>query len=144
MIRFLVALTMCLVASCGTTTEELPDINLVDLECRAPSACFTKSCDCARTSLEVCKVCDPLTATGNVCDCGSLGADIVCQNEVDLCVARGPSCSGRCVAFSGSCSTSLGVPPQTIAVSNDGGAGFETRCPYTDDQCCPGVSVDLL
>ncbi len=140
----LALLASVVLVACGATTEEVPDINLVDLQCRAPSACFTLDCACARVGFDGCKVCDPETEVNNVCDCKTTDVASVCQSPVAVCVARGPSCvGGRCVAVSGSCSTSLGEPPQTIAVGTDGGAQFETRCPFTDDQCCPGLSADL-
>lgn len=123
--------------ACGTTVEEIPDLNLVNLQCRAPSACYRTDCDCRRATFEGCLVCDPATATTSVCDCNTLGSGVGCTTEVNVCVARGALCTTRCVAFSGSCSTSAGTPPQTISVPTDGGAALETRCPYIDDVCCP-------
>ena len=132
-----------LLAACGSTTEEIPDLNLVNLECRVPSACFKIDCDCARATFEGCMVCDPATAPGNVCDCDSFDAGVACMTEVNVCVARGVLCIGRCVQGTGSCSTSIGSPPQTVSVANDGGANLETRCAFTDDICCTDVAPDL-
>lgn len=136
-VLFVAAIAIALAGEgCGTTSTEVPDLNLVNLQCRAPSACYRTDCECARLGFQNCMKCDPNNATGNVCECLTLGDNIQCLDEVNVCVARGVPCKGRCITLTGSCETSVGFPPQTIAQAGDGGTTFETRCPFTDDICC--------
>lgn len=141
--HLLASLLAVALIACGSTTQEVPDLNLVNLQCRAPSACYRTDCECARLTFQTCMLCDPNNADGNVCECLPLGENVMCLDEVNVCVARGVPCRGRCVALTGSCATSVGFPPQTVSTSTDAGTNFETRCPFTDDICCEGEAPDL-
>jgi hypothetical protein len=139
----------CLVALVGLTacqvTTTTPDLAVVAVGCRQPSACYSPStCDCTRASVGPggnCISCDPTTVPIILqCDCSMIpGTECLEPNQV--CVGRGTVCPGagaRCLPVGGDCSMGGGDPP-TLAGDPDGGIDIEPRCAFVDDVCCPGT-----
>jgi hypothetical protein len=66
---------------------------------------------------------------------------ITCAAPETTCVARGPLCmaNGFCVRAGTTCADGPPFTPQR----RPGSSGPDTYCPYTDDVCCPGPSMNM-
>src|SRR5262245_61366666 len=103
----LVLVSLIAFAACDTTSTIGSDFGVVLPGCHAPNACFNVHCPCLFASANLpadqggCKLCDPLAASGNVCDCtsfGDAGLTAECLEQAELCVGRAATtCEGTCV-----------------------------------------------